>query len=674
MTQKIERALSEDEDFELERFEGSWRAECGPIANQLEDRIRAASGALLRHQQEDGHWCFEFEADATIPAEYILLTHYLGEEPNLEREAKIGNYLRRIQGKHGGWPLFHEGELDMSASVKAYFALKMIGDDINAAHMVRAREAICSRGGAEMSNVFTRILLALYGVVTWRAAPVMPIEIMLLPKWFPFHMTKVSYWARTVMVPLYVLAALKPRARNERGVTVDELFLVPPKKVGMRPRAQHQQRSWYFTFAAIDKVLRVVEPLFPTGVRSKAIGKAVAFVKERLNGEDGLGAIFPAMANSVMMYDALGVPESDPDRAIARYSIEKLLFETENEIYCQPCVSPVWDTGLAAHSLLEAGGEAERESASKGLEWLKPRQVLDVKGDWADQRPDVRPGGWAFQYANPHYPDLDDTAVVVMAMDREVNVAGSRHDYGTAISRGREWIAGLQSKNGGWASFDADNTHLYLNNIPFSDHGALLDPPTVDVSARCVSMLAQLGETTETSPLLKRGVDYILSEQEKDGSWFGRWGMNYIYGTWSALCALNAAGVSHSSQCMRRAVAWLVSIQNEDGGWGEDGSSYKLNYKGYEKSPSTPSQTSWALLGLMAAGEVEHPAVDKGIAYLVATQDGSGTWREDRHNAPGFPRVFYLIYHGYAKYFPLWALARYRNLKAGNRSPVMYGM
>ncbi len=674
MTQKIERALSEDEDFELERFEGGWRAEGGRIVNQLEDRIRRASTTLLRHQQEDGHWCFEFESDATIPAEYILLTHYLGEEANLEREAKIGNYLRRIQGKHGGWPLFHEGAFDMSASVKAYFALKMIGDDIKAPHMIRAREAIRSRGGAEMSNVFTRILLALYGAVTWRAAPVMPIEIMLLPKWFPFHMTKVSYWARTVMVPLYVLAALKPRARNKRAVTVDELFLVSPKKVGMRPRAPHQQWSWYFTFAAIDKVLRVVEPLFPSGMRRKAINKAVAFVKERLNGEDGLGAIFPAMANSVMMYDALGVPESDPDRAIARHSIEKLLSETENEIYCQPCVSPVWDTGLAAHSLLEAGGEAERESALKGLEWLKPRQVLDVKGDWADQRPDVRPGGWAFQYANPHYPDLDDTAVVVMAMDRAVNLAGSRQDYGTGISRGREWIAGLQSKNGGWASFDADNTHSYLNNIPFSDHGALLDPPTVDVSARCVSMLAQLGETTETSPLLKRGVDYILSEQEKDGSWFGRWGMNYIYGTWSALCALNSAGVSHSSQTMRRAVTWLISIQNEDGGWGEDGSSYKLDYKGYGKSPSTPSQTSWALLGLMAAGEVDHPAVEKGVAYLMATQDANGTWREDRHNAPGFPRVFYLIYHGYAKYFPLWALARYRNLRAGNRSPVMFGM
>ena len=432
-----ERAVRENDDYEAERFEVSQSAEGEHASDQLEDRIRAASLALRRHQQEDGHWCFEFEADATIPAEYILLTHYLGEEADLKREAKIGTYLRRIQGKHGGWPLFHEGAFDMSASVKAYFALKMIGDDINAPHMVRARQAILSRGGAEMSNVFTRILLALYGVVTWRAAPVMPVEIMLLPKWFPFHMTKVSYWARTVMIPLYVLAALKPVARNKRGVTLDELFFTPPKNVGMRPRAEHQDRTWFWTFATIDKVLRVVEPLFPRPTRRIAIEKAVAFVKERLNGEDGLGAIFPAMANSVMMYDALGVPESDPDRAIARHSVEKLLIETENEIYCQPCVSPVWDTGLAAHSLLEVGGEAERESAAKGLEWLKPRQVLDVKGDWADQRPDVRPGGWAFQYANPHYPDLDDTAVVVMALDRAQNLPGNRQDHGTAISRGQ---------------------------------------------------------------------------------------------------------------------------------------------------------------------------------------------------------------------------------------------
>jgi squalene-hopene/tetraprenyl-beta-curcumene cyclase len=665
------------EDFQAEAEYSETGGAGNPQAqtSRLESHIQAAAAALLSRQREDGHWSFEFEADATIPAEYILMTHYLGEEPNLKREAKIGNYLRRIQGRHGGWPLFHEGDFDMSASVKAYFALKMIGDDIDAPHMARARDAILERGGAEMSNVFTRFLLALFGILGWRAVPVMPVEIMLLPRWFPFHMTKVSYWARTVMVPLFVLGALKPRARNKRGVSVDELFLTKPKKVGMRPKAGHQKLGWFLTFAGIDRVLRVIEPLFPSGMRRRAINKAVAFVKDRLNGEDGLGAIFPAMVNSVMMFDALGIPEHDPDRAVARYSIDKLLLETQDEIYCQPCVSPVWDTALAAHSLLEAGGEGRRTAALKGLAWLKPRQVLDVKGDWAEQRPDVRPGGWAFQYANPHYPDLDDTAVVVMAMDRAAGEKDvMRGEFSEGIARGREWIAGLQSKNGGWASFDADNTRLYLNNIPFSDHGALLDPPTADVSARCVSMLAQLGETTETSPVLKRGVEHLLRDQEKDGSWYGRWGMNYIYGTWSALCALNAAGVSHSSEVMRKAVQWLVSIQNEDGGWGEDGSSYTLDYKGYEPSPSTPSQTSWALLGLMAAGETDHRAVKKGIAYLMATQDKSGTWREERHNAPGFPRVFYLIYHGYAKYFPLWALARYRNLLEGNRAPVLFGM
>jgi squalene-hopene/tetraprenyl-beta-curcumene cyclase len=310
----------------------------------------------------------------------------------------------------------------------------------------------------------------------------------------------------------------------------------------------------------------------------------------------------------------------------------------------------------------------------QGLEWLKPLQVLDVKGDWVDQRPDVRPGGWAFQYANPHYPDVDDTAVVVMAMDRaaaHMNGDGSR--YSEAIARGREWIAGMQSK---WrlGRFRRGQHCEYLNNIPFSDHGALLDPPTVDVSARCVSTLAQLGETVDNSPVVARGVEYLLATQEKDGSWYGRWGMNYIYGTWSALCALNAAGVRHSHPAMRKAVDWLVSIQNEDGGWGEDGDSYKLDYKGYEKAPSTAAQTSWALIGLMAAGETDHPAVQRGIAYLLATQREDGTWLDERFNAPGFPRVFYLRYHGYAKFFPLWALARFRNLKASNSGPVLYGM
>jgi squalene-hopene/tetraprenyl-beta-curcumene cyclase len=640
---------------------------------ELDAGIDRALAGLLALQRPDGHFVFELEADATIPSEYVLLRHYLGEPVDAALEAKIAAYLRRIQGAHGGWPLFQDGAFDVSASVKAYFALKMIGDDPDADHMRRAREAILAVGGASQVNVFTRVLLALYGVVTWRAVPVMPVEIMLLPRWFPFHLSKISYWARTTIVPMLVLQALKPRARNPRGVTIDELFLEPTTSVRTPGKAPHQKWSWFLFFRAVDHVLRAIEPLFPNALRKRAIDAAVAFSTERLNGEDGLGAIFPPMANSVMMFDILGYSPDHPDRAIARRSLDKLLVIDEHEAYCQPCVSPVWDTALACHALLEAGGEQAVARAREGLEWLKPLQVLDLKGDWAVQKPDLRPGGWAFQYANAYYPDLDDTAVVVMAMDR-IQGAEAHKPYAAAIERGREWVVGMQSANGGWAAFDADNAYFYLNNIPFADHGALLDPPSEDVAARCVSMLAQLGETPQTSPALARGLDYLRRTQMAEGSWYGRWGMNYIYGTWSVLCALNAAGVGRDAPEMRKAVAWLRSIQNADGGWGEDGSSYKLDYRGYEPAPSTASQTAWALLALMAAGEVDHPVVARGVAYLSETQNAGGLWDEARYTATGFPRVFYLRYHGYRKFFPLWAMARYRNLKRANSRSVAYGM
>jgi squalene-hopene/tetraprenyl-beta-curcumene cyclase len=371
------------------------------------------------------------------------------------------------------------------------------------------------------------------------------------------------------------------------------------------------------------------------------------------------------------MFDVLGYPPDHPQREIARKSIEKLLVVHEHEAYCQPCVSPIWDTGLTCHALLEVGGKDVVTSARKGLEWLTPHQILDVKGDWTARRPDVRPGGWAFQYANPHYPDVDDTAVVAMAMNR-LQAAGAGANFDVSIDRAREWIIGLQSGNGAWGAFDADNEYYYLNNIPFADHGALLDPPTEDVTARCLSMLAQLGDTE--SGAVKQAIAYLRRTQLADGSWYGRWGMNYIYGTWSVLCALNAAGLPPDAPEMRKASAWLVAIQNPDGGWGEDGSSYKLDYRGYEPAPSTPSQTAWALLGLMAAGDVDHPAVARGIAHLAQTQGNDGFWPEERYTATGFPRVFYLRYHGYAKFFPLWAMARFRNLKAQNSGTVRWGM
>jgi squalene-hopene/tetraprenyl-beta-curcumene cyclase len=642
-------------------------------ARALQASIDQAARAMLDCQQPDGHWVFELEADCTIPAEYILLRHYLGEPVDAELEAKIGRYLRRVQGAHGGWPLVHDGAFDMSASVKAYFALKMIGDSVDAPHMVRAREAIRSRGGAIHSNVFTRFTLAMFGVLTWKSVPVLPVEIVLLPMWSPFHINKISYWARTTMVPLMVLAALKPRARNPKGVGIDELFLEDPRSIGMTAKAPHQSTAWFVLFRALDSVLRVVEPMFTKKLRQRAIDAALAFIEERLNGEDGMGAIYPPMANIVMMYDALGKDENYPPRALTRSGLDKLLVIREDEAYCQPCVSPIWDTALTCHAMNEAGGEAALSSVKRGLDWLLPKQVLDVKGDWAVKRPDVRPGGWAFQYNNAHYPDLDDTAVVVMSMDRIKRDTGS-DKYDASIARGREWIEGMQSDDGGWAAFDVNNLEYYLNNIPFSDHGALLDPPTEDVTGRCLSMMAQLGETVESNKQVAAAVDYLRRTQHPEGSWYGRWGMNFIYGTWSVVCALNAVGVSHQDPMIRKAADWLASVQNEDGGWGEDAVSYRLDYLGLERAPSTASQTAWALLGLMAAGEVANPAVARGIDYLIATQGEKGTWEEQRYTATGFPRVFYLRYHGYSKFFPLWALARYRNLRNTNSRVVGVGM
>jgi squalene-hopene/tetraprenyl-beta-curcumene cyclase len=648
-------------------------AEPAPPLDGIETLIARATGALLDTQRPDGHFVFELEADATIPSEFILLKHYLGEPEDLELERKVGVYLRRIQGEHGGWPLYHNGAFDISASVKAYFCLKMIGDDIDAPHMARARQAIRAHGGAMAVNVFTRIQLALYGDMDWNEIPAMPAEIIMLPKGFPITLLKMSYWARTVIVPLLVLMAQKPRARNARGVHVPELFedVTPAPRVA---QGANLKKTWVVGFNALDAVLKGVAPIWPKGLRANAIARCRDWVVERLNGEDGLGAIYPAMANSVMMFDCLGYAEDHPHRAIARKSVENLLVIKDEEAYCQPCVSPVWDTALVAHALMEAGGEKAEAAALETLKWLKPLQVLDVKGDWAEVKPGVRPGGWAFQYRNDHYPDLDDTAVVAMAMDRARGRLGAREVYDEAIDRGTEWIVGLQSDNGGFAAFDADNTYTYLNNIPFADHGALLDPPTVDVAARCVSLLGQLGERPETSPRLKAAVDYLESEQEKDGSFWGRWGVNYIYGTWSALCAFNAVGLTMEAPVVGKSVDWLVAIQNPDGGWGESCDSYDLAYKGYQPSNSRASQTAWALLGLMAVGQVRHPAVARGMAWLQANQDSDGLWPEEDYTGGGFPRVFYLRYHGYRKFFPLWAAARYRNLVKANTPDVAFGM
>jgi squalene-hopene/tetraprenyl-beta-curcumene cyclase len=635
------------------------------VDTRIDSIIDEISEALLNVQAEDGHWAFELEADATIPAEYILLNHFLDEIDD-ETESKLANYLRAIQGGHGGWPLYHDGEFNISASVKAYYALKMRGDSPDAPHMKRAREAILAEGGAARANVLTRFTLALFGQVPWRATPVMWLEILLLPKWFIFHMDKVSYWSRTVMVPLMVLEALKPRAKNPRGVSIAELFVTPPDEE--KRYLSNPTGHWLGEIMlAFDRVGRLIQPLSPKVVQRRAIRKAMAFVQERLNGEDGLGGIFPAIANTLMAFDALGYPKDHPDYVAARRAINGLLVFKNGMGYCQPCLSPVWDTGLAAHALLETGLQSDHPVIEKANDWLVERQVLDVEGDWITDRPHLRPGGWAFQYRNDYYPDVDDTAVVAMALHR-----ADPERYRHAIERAAEWVIGMQSRNGGWGAFNADNTYYFLQHIPFADHGALLDPPSADVSARCICLLAQMGYD-RNHPAMARGLRYLKNEQEEDGSWFGRWGNNYVYGTWSALCAFNAAGEDSDAPYIRRAVEWLKARQRADGGWGEDCASY-WQHRRDEVKVSTPSQTSWALLGLMAAGEVDSEAVRRGLEYLLTAPRANGKWHEEYFNAVGFPRVFYLRYHGYSAYFPLWTLARYRYLRQANVRSTQYGL
>ncbi|MGF1552917.1 MAG: squalene--hopene cyclase [Paracoccaceae bacterium] len=628
--------------------------------------IERQSDKLWAMQKGDGHLVFELEADCTIPAEYVLLRHFLGEI-DAPREARIAKYIRSVQNADGSWPLFHEGRGNVSASVKGYWALKLIGDDPDAEHMARARRWILRQGGAAKANVFTRIMMALYREIPWRGMPCIPVEAILMPEWFPFHMSKIAYWSRTVLTPLLILYAKRAKAQNPTGRTIRELFTVAPEA----------QRVWQINptgsrigemFLLLDRALQHAEPFFPRGTRERAIRKAEAFTLARLNGDDGLGAIYPAMANAVMALRVLGYADDSPEMLTARGAVEKLMTERGEQLYFQPCLSPVWDSALAAHAMMEAG-EREDPRLRHMLDWLADKQILDHVGDWAVRRPGLRPGGWAFQYENPDYPDVDDSAVVVMAMHR-----CDPERYALNIERGCEWLAGMQSRSGGWGAFDPENEHYYLNSIPFADHGALLDPPTVDVTARCVGALAQIDPVTYADNI-RRGIDFIRAEQEPDGSWYGRWGANYVYGTWSALVALKGAGEDMQAPYVRRAVAWLKAHQRPDGGWGEGLESYEGVGEGFDQA-STPSQTAWALLGLMSAGEVEDAATRRGIDWLAtAPREGSGPrWHEPHFTGTGFPKVFYLKYHGYAAFFPLWAMGRYEKLMASNDREVGWGI
>ncbi len=628
-------------------------------AYDLNRAIDKAQDKLLSLQSDDGYWVFELEADCTIPSEYILMMNYLGEIDEV-LQAKIANYLRSRQSQDGSYPLFTGGFADISCSTKVYYALKLAGDSIDAEHMVRLRNYILSKGGAAKANVFTRIMLATFEQLPWRGVPYIPVEIMLFPSWFPFHLDKVAYWSRTVMVPLFILCTLRATAKNPKKINILELFVTHPDE------EQHyfpERTILNKIFLGLDFLGRVTRPLIPKKSHDLAITKAKDWIIDRLNGEDGLGGICPAMMAAYQALLLLGIPKDDELMVTARKAIDKLLVINNDDAYCQPCLSPVWDTALAALALQEVDkgtdviNPVKNQSLTRAYDWLKSKQLSDEPGDWRISKPNLAGGGWAFQFDNPYYPDVDDTAVVGFAM-----AESKLPNLEESIHRATRWIVGMQSKNGGYGAFDVDNTHYYLNEIPFADHGALLDPPTSDVSARCAMLMAKVAQNhDEYLPALQRTIDYIRTEQEDEGSWYGRWGTNYIYGTWSALLGLEQTSLPKTDPMYVSAVKWLKSKQREDGGWGEDNASYHDKSLSGTYHFSTAFQTAWAVLGLMAAGEGTSPEVKAGIDFILHNQQANGVWNDKCFTAPGFPKVFYLKYHGYDKFFPLWALARFRN-------------
>jgi squalene-hopene/tetraprenyl-beta-curcumene cyclase len=631
-----------------------------PIVTGLNDAIARARANVLARQSPDGFWVGELEADTTISAEQLLLGHLL-DRVNREREQKIVRYLRRRQRADGGFDLFEGGPTNLSATIKAYFAMKMAGVPIDDAAMVKARARIRELGGPAKANVFTKIQLALFGEYDWNGVPSMPVEIMLLPRpFYLFNIYEVSYWSRTVIVPLLIIMDRKPIKWLPPGQSLDELWPEPRERTSLRfPRIPEpfswRGLFWKSFFIAVDDGLKIWERFSPRPLRRRAVEAARQWLEERLVAPGGLGGIYPAMANSVLALRLLGYPDDHPLIRGQLKEIEALAVESNDELQYQPCPSPVWDTALAVNALIDSGTATDDPALRRAAEWLLDRQIL-VSGDWQVKRPWVQPGGWPFQFANDFYPDLDDTAVALMALERLAGLDAER--VRAAKERGLGWFLGMQGEDGGWASFDVDNNRLYLNNIPFADHGALLDPSTDDLTGRGLELLGIYGHRMDFEPV-RRAVHFLRRSQRHDGPWFGRWGVNYIYGTWSVLRGLAAIGVDPDHEYVQRAVRWLEHRQNTDGGWGETCESYdRPELAGH--GPSTPSHTAWALLGLMAAGQAARPAVARGIEYLLRTQRADGSWEDAFWNGTGFPRVFMLKYHLYAHYFPLWALGIYR--------------
>jgi len=637
--------------------------------DSLESALHKGEQWLLSKQDiEQGFWVEELEADTTLTSEYVMLRRFLGVVDS-ERERKAARYLLHTQLADGGWPIFSGGPADISATVKAYFALKLAGMSSDEPCMQRAKDLVLKQGGVVQVNVFTKITLALFGQYDWRGIPCMPTEIFLAPQWFYFNLYAVSYWSRAVIIPLLIIFAHRPLCPVSKEQGIGELFLEPLDTVDFAqvPPLHRDSTflSWRNFFVWVDGLLRLYESYPIKSLRKKALKEAERWMIEHMDGEGGLGAIYPAMANSIFALRALGYSTDHPLIQKALGEIEDLEIysnsgnvATPSMLHLQPCHSPVWDTALTMNALVESGIAVDHPALHRADAWLRTRQSQKV-GDWVVSSPEAKPGGWSFQYENDWYPDVDDTAAVIMAMAK-IHQAESP-DFDDVLQRGFHWVLAMQGSDGGWGAYDKDNNKLIFNKIPFADHQALLDPSTADLTGRCLEMLGTLGYD-QSHQAVGPALDFLRREQEPNGSWYGRWGVNYIYGTWCVLSGLRAIGVDMTAPWIQNAVMWLELVQNSDGGWGESCESY-ADTETAGHGESTASQTAWAIMALLQAGASDSLSVVRGVNWLIRHQREDGVWDEPFHTGTGFPRVFYLRYHGYFKYFPIWALGMYRNVK-----------
>ncbi|HEY1271142.1 MAG TPA: squalene--hopene cyclase [Terriglobales bacterium] len=628
------------------------------LISRIAVAVDASRKFLFSRQHEEGYWSGELVADTTLESDYILLHTLLGTG-NQQRYQKCCNYILQHQNADGGWPIYVNGPSNISASVKAYFALKLTGYKPDHPALVRARNKILAMGGVTEVNTFTKIYLCFLGQYDYDAVPAVPPEIVLFPNWFWFNIYEISSWSRAILVPLSICYAKKPLKKIPADMGVEELFVGGRDKSRMRLHWSKNLISWRNFFLVLDRSVHWFEAVHVRPLRWLALRQAEKWMLERFEMSDGLGAIYPSMMNAIIALRCLGYSLDDPQVIRAMDEFEKLGIEEGDTFRMQPCMSPVWDTAYALFALGEAGVPANDPRMVKCADWILQKQVRNP-GDWKVKNPKGQPGGWYFEFNNEFYPDVDDSAMVCLGLSR-VEHPNGRYQR-ESVQRAIDWIFSMQCKNGGWASFDKDNDRMVFQYIPFADHNAMLDPPTVDITGRILEMLASYGYD-KNDKRVKRALKFIRDEQEPDGSWFGRWGVNYIYGTALVLRGLEAMGIDHHEPYVQQGAEWLRMVQNPDGGWGETCESYDdPTQRGI--GPSTPSQTAWAILGLLAASDTRSDSVARGIAYLLRMQKKDGSWDEPATTGTGFPRVFYLVYTLYRQYFPLIALTTYAKVMA----------